>query len=624
LRYGRDVDGNVVGNGDDVCANRENRLYARIRNLGDVKAENLTVHFDRTNPLGVGIRDSDGWTPIGSVDFSLFPELVEIAPGGEAIVYTEWSPSVTPPPEIAGAGRFPFHSCVRVRVDPVTDERITANQDGDREQENIGWFEAVLDTGRATYSLIERELNLTNTDNIPRWFYLHAYSELPPGWTLDVAGGERNFYLEPNETRGIPIQIQAPPDAPVGQSYFVKVDAFKSEAKTDTGGRIIRYHSDLVGGVLVAAQTVVESSMTLTAAVDPPDSCLPKSIIVNGCLSDAVDGAVVAVDYTAPAGMMTTELATTDATGCFEATLSGTLPGGQWTVSAFWHGDLSHASVESDPLTVAASDPADLDCDDISNGSDNCPEVHNPQQLDTDNDGAGDACDCATQDPTSWSIPDAITNLRFTDKITLGWDSVVPGAGPSTVHELLRGALSDLGSGGGQQVNDCFVSDVEGDSTTDAELPPPTAAFWYLVRGTNPCGDGSVGSGSNGTARTGGTCPQCSHDRCVEGGPLDATCDDCVRSICDVQPSCCSNGWDPSCVEAVRTVCGSLVCGESQGQCQHTLCSTGDLLQPFCDSPPAPNSCVDQICNADPFCCQDSWDAVCVGEVESVCGNNCD
>lgn len=159
------------------------------------------------------------------------------------------------------------------------------------------------------------------------------------------------------------------------------------------------------------------------------------------------------------------------------------------------------------------------------------------------------------------------------------------------------------------------------------EKPQPGGLLWYLVTAEGAYGEGSAGDATAGPRQldSSGDCPgTCTHDKCTPGGSLDPQyCDACVSSICGVDTYCCTILWDGFCVEKARTVCGSLTCDDSRGQCAHSLCEEGSKLVSKCDDPPIAPSCVAQICAADPFCCEQSWDATCVGEV-SLCGFNCD
>ena len=58
--------------------------------------------------------------------------------------------------------------------------------------------------------------------------------------------------------------------------------------------------------------------------------------------------------------------------------------------------------------------------------------------------------------------------------------------------------------------------------------------------------------------------------------------------------------------------------GTDAGSCGHDVCSTGAKLTRLCDT------CAHSICEADSYCCLAEWDAVCVGEVASVCEQRCD
>jgi hypothetical protein len=53
------------------------------------------------------------------------------------------------------------------------------------------------------------------------------------------------------------------------------------------------------------------------------------------------------------------------------------------------------------------------------------------------------------------------------------------------------------------------------------------------------------------------------------------------------------------------------------GDCAHGVCASGAALTSTCDG------CVSSICAADPYCCNNFWDGICVGEVASICGGSC-
>jgi hypothetical protein len=111
-----------------------------------------------------------------------------------------------------------------------------------------------------------------------------------------------------------------------------------------------------------------------------------------------------------------------------------------------------------------------------------------------------------------------------------------------------------------------------------------------------------------------GQCPECPHDTCVEGEALPFGCDACTPNVCKVDSFCCEVAWDSICVELAEEHC-ALDC---EGVCAHELCDTGVPLDPTCDE------CAGQVCDADPFCCTDLWDRVCVDEAEQLCGLTCE
>ncbi|MBV7339950.1 hypothetical protein KFU94_69430 [Chloroflexi bacterium TSY] len=283
-RYGmwNDLSGNLVpsGNGDDPAVGLVNRVYARVRNVGRSTATNVKVNFEITDPLGVGIAGSNGWVSLGSTDKTSFPGLASIAPGAFVDVYIEWiPPNITVTPEQIADGRFAFHSCVRVKLDPVAGETVLGNQDGDREQENISYFQAAEEPGGGT-PVYENVVTLRNDDlTKSKYFFLNYDSDLPAAWNLDINGGDLGVELGPNEVREIPVIIEPNGLATVGSVFGVDIKASSMrELVNDRDPTDTHLEFKLLGGVRIETRVLIRPTVECQVTAD-------GEIVVDGTMT---------------------------------------------------------------------------------------------------------------------------------------------------------------------------------------------------------------------------------------------------------------------------------------------------------------------------------------------------
>jgi len=116
------------------------------------------------------------------------------------------------------------------------------------------------------------------------------------------------------------------------------------------------------------------------------------------------------------------------------------------------------------------------------------------------------------------------------------------------------------------------------------------------------------------------TCPADAQGACCNPHGT-AGCNDstCCDAVCATDPYCCETSWDSICVNHAQELCD---CPGPQG-CGEAdagdCCAFGGNGTPGCDDP----ACCELICDAaDPFCCEVQWDAECAMLAQLVC-NDC-
>jgi hypothetical protein len=348
LRYGVRPDGTVIGNGDDPCANHENRIYATVSNIGDAVANNAVVHFQVSNPLGVGVTGS--WSEVGKLT------IPTLAAGASTTVFVPWTPTVTLTPAEIASGRFKFHSCVQVIIDPPKGQVVTSGLEA---QENFNNFDAVR-TPKGAYAPLQGSFMVSARalgEDIAQTVWLQATSQLPTGWTYALNHGLETLTLggnTPNVT--VPVVVNVPDNSPVGESFELAAQLnyiatlFNAAIPPNSPQPATHRGLTSAGGVTLGIQTVLPDEMSLALTLDPKGN-----ITASGAITPALAGvaAIVAVDFEDIAGNTYTRLATADSKGNFTCKLAPWIGNGStWKVRAFWQGDRQYTSAITAQLPI--------------------------------------------------------------------------------------------------------------------------------------------------------------------------------------------------------------------------------------------------------------------------------
>ena len=228
-------------------------------------------------------------------------------------------------------------------------------------------------------------------------------------------------------------------------------------------------------------------------------------------------------------------------------------------------------------------DGTDNDCDGVADDgftdfdSDDLADCIDP---DDDNDLVNDGGDCAPQDATAFALPSEVSGLELTGtapEMTFTLQNV----GSGTVYEVISGLTGRLIPSGGINEAFCLRDSISSSYYHDDRPDPPLGETWfYLMRASNACGDGTLGSPGRDAPGAGDVCQTGVLDEDNDGSPSDLDCDDADAVRSPINPEIC-DGLDNNCNTLIDdgNPGGGVSCGSDVGECQLglTTCTQGSL-----------------------------------------------
>jgi len=223
---------------------------------------------------------------------------------------------------------------------------------------------------------------------------------------------------------------------------------------------------------------------------------------------------------------------------------------------------------------------------------------------DDDNDLAADVSDCSPLNATAFGFPADVAGLDVTAAAPTTIPFTTQAIGSGTRYEMVAGLLSRLRTVGFQE-SFCAASLVNASPWQDPRpAPPPGEGWYYLIRATNACGAGTLGSTARDAVGAGDACPNGIVDGDADGSPSDLDCNDANPALSPLQPELCDN-IDNNCNLAVDegNPGGGAACGSFEGECRQgvTQCTAQGVV---CAGGvgPAPELCdgLDNDCDGTP------------------------
>ncbi|MGB0714287.1 MAG: hypothetical protein ACPGXK_00300 [Phycisphaerae bacterium] len=237
----------------------------------------------------------------------------------------------------------------------------------------------------------------------------------------------------------------------------------------------------------------------------------------------------------------------------------------------------------------------------------NCEECESPDC----GDAPGDCCQ--VHPSTGCSDAECCASVCAIDQTccTIGWSPACVELAMSTcncIEPAPFGCITDNG--------DCCTNNFDG-SCNDAcccELVCTFDSFCCVDTWDSICGALALDL-CPGVCQQNNFCPGIGSCYAATG---NSGCNDeyCCNTVCSIDPSCCTEGWDATCVALAQDFCTCLedtgpTCPvEPDGDC----CDGNGT--PGCEN----DACCAAVCEVDNFCCTVLWDGFCAEMAVDLCG----
>lgn len=332
-----DTDGVPMGPGDPLWPNETNRIWFRVRNIGDIGAEATQAKVFASQAVIFSGKCASGASP-GPEELVGERPIPFLEPLEEYQDFVEWKPTESGPVRI------------RVEVTPIEGETSILNNTA-IETTFIANSLQVKANGPKAVNVFKAIVSNPCEHPI---FIMAIPVEVPPvpdprdPWEVNLSS-RKILKLNPGQQETLVVGVKAPLSALPGETGEISVAMFQltSSAPASMSEKITYQEADriqfdepeLIGVLKILGQVVERASISCEAPRRPVEVSTP--VTITGAIKPLHGESPLALKYISPSGESYIRDISTDREGNYSDSFSPEETG-RWTVQAFWQGDEYH------------------------------------------------------------------------------------------------------------------------------------------------------------------------------------------------------------------------------------------------------------------------------------------